>query len=288
MTSESPYPWWNPTKRYSFYTVILKSWSDTVNVGTETFLTAIQMAFSTNKWSFDMFLSVYKNYINASEYEICEITDGWTWGEFCEFIYTHYSKYVGTRETYQHYYIDIIQLNTVGRLFPVTSEMYHKVEDDEYTTGVEGLAIPLLVQAKLFMERMLKTGYIRETSEIKLIKRMLDKIIEVYITLYFLCINHSYSDNADEKEWFLALPDKIKLELTKKADFPKPLEELEWNELMTEDFNLVRWLDDIVGFPDVDDTGEEHHTLENISSEQTTRYANMVTNYAEGYGCLLS
>lgn len=288
MTNESLYPWFNPTKKYSFYVVVLKQWSDTLSVGTETLLTAIQMAFSTNRWSFDMFLSTYKNYIDVSDYNICEMTDGLTWGEFCEFIYTHYSKYVGQKDDYRNYCIDVIQVNTLGRLFPVTPEMYRKVEEDEYTSGVESLAIPLLIETRLFIIHMVSKGYIQETSEIKVIKCMLDKIFDIYITLYLRCINWDYSDNAESGEWFLSLPDAVKIELTRRANFPMPLETIEWNELMTEDFNLCRWLEDIVGYPDVEDTGEKHSTFGSTSSEQSNKYASMVTNYTAGWGLLTS
>lgn len=287
MSNGSPYPWFNPTKRYKFYAVILKSWSDTVGIGTETFLTAIQMAFTTNEWNFDKFLLTYKNYISISDYEIYRSVDEWTWEEFCEFMSDKYAKYIGRPDNheYQRYYIDMTMLNTIEQMLPVTSEMYAKVEEDEYTCGVESLAIPLFVQVKTFLSYMIQHGYIHKSEELSLILRMVNKAVDVYVTLYLICINHDYSDHADMGEWFTALPDRVKIDLTMKADFPRPIEELEWTEIMTEDFNLMRWLVDIVGFPEVDDPGEPHNMLPAIvTPERQTEYANMVSSYAQGYG----
>lgn len=285
------YPWIgeNQTKQYTFYMVVLKSWPDTLNVGTETFLTAIQFAFTTNKWGFDKFLQVYKNYIDISEYEIKELK-GYTWYDFCEFAHIHYSKFIGGKDTYQQYYIDITKLETIEQYLPVTGEMFSKVEEDEYTSSVESLAIPLLVEAKLWLDVMSKKGYVKDSIETRLIRRMLDKIVNIYITLYLRCINFEYSDHADMGEWFLSLPDDVKIKLTMQANFPKPIESIEWIDLLTEDFNLMMWLEDIVGYPNPVDTEEKHSTFSRVEVDPKRRndYANMITNYSNGWGYLTS
>lgn len=287
-TSDSLYPWLNKSRRYTFYAIILKSWSDTLALGTEVFLTAIQFAHTTSKWVFDKFLDAYKRYIDITEYDIHELK-GYTWDEFCTFIHDRYANLVG-RDEYESYYIGITKFETIEYSLPVTGDIYAKVESDEYTSSVESLATPLLVESKIFLDRMVGKGYVRETDEIKLIRHMMSKVVDVYITLYYLCINHEYSDHAESGEWFLTLPDSIKIDLTTKADFPRPIEELEWNEIMSEDFNLLMWLDQIVGYPDPVDTEEKHSTIArvDVGHKRKDAYANMVVNYASGWGYLTS
>lgn len=282
------YPWLNKGRRFTFYAIILKSWSDTLDLGTEVLLTAIQFAHTTSKWVFDKFLDAYKRYIDITEYDIHELK-GYTWDEFCTFIHDRYSNLVG-RDEYESYYISITKFETIECSLPVTGDIYAKVESDEYTSSVESLAAPLLVESKIFLDRMVKKGYVKETPEIKLIRHMMDKIVDVYLTLYFLCINHEYSNHEESGGWFLSLPDSIKINLTTKAEFPRPIEELDWCDIMTEDFNLLMWLEQIVGYPNPVDTGEKHSTVArvDVGHKRKEAYENMVVNYINGWGYLTS
>lgn len=287
-TNESPYPWLNKSQRYTIYAIILKTWSDTLALGTETFLTAIQFAHTTNKWVFDRFLDAYKGYIDITEYDIHELKD-YTWDEFCAFIHNRYTNLVG-RDGYESFYIGITKFENIDYWLPTTGDLYAKVESDEYTSSIESLAVPLLIESKLFLDKVVKDGYIRETPEVNLIRHMLGKIVDVYITLYYLCINHEYSDHAESGEWFLSLPDSVKIDLTTKAEFPRPIEEIDWCDIMTEDFNLLMWLSEIVGYPDVVDTEEKHSTIAkvDVGHKRKDAYANMVVNYTSGWGYLTS
>lgn len=226
-------PWVDGVEIKTFYVLVIDERPD--NYIMSEFLDLINYSYTTNEWKFNSFLRFLKPVVDnpGVEWHIKTYNDC-TWERFKE-----YMKEVARVDIVENHSIENADVEWLDLHFFTNGVIETDIENirDEYDFVTEE-CFHYLFGTRYF----LKNHYPGEKPRAILdVIAVLDRLCNVYIPLMMLTERKSGDAN-----WFNKLPDKFKIMMTKLADFPTPLEELEYYDLDALDYStwiyLVQWL----------------------------------------------
>jgi hypothetical protein len=219
-TSNIPWVGENASKKYVFYTLCINDYGR-LEDSYSSLCDSLQYAYSNNRWIFNQFIKFWGIYLENMEYDIME-SPPLTNDEYIEYMQRECNHKVNC--SLEFIWMD--QLNTVDSIvIYVTGQMEEdaNVANSESGDLMDCVFLDFIMGTKEFLKRF--EDYLIDNEDLKVINKLIYKLSNVYVPLYVLLTNSC--DFMDFPEnWFLKLPDYLKMYFTKEADFPAPIETL--------------------------------------------------------------
>lgn len=203
---------------------------------------ALDGAYCNNDWLFRGFVEFYRKYLDEVHFHVERVTN-LTYEQFEEF---HKRRFrYSTVPDWLIYQITIPWLDSTIYLNEEIATSFYEV-DGEWDLFVESF-IPILYGGwKLITEY--SEYFNMNTEEFKSIKQLLDKICKIYLPIYILITEYDFTEYG-EKNWFLKLPDEVKMSMTKEANFANPIEDLEYTDIEELGYLIFYYLIACCGYP---------------------------------------
>lgn len=218
--------------------------------------------YSTCEWKLRRFVDFYRLIYSITGYEIQSYKAD-TFYEFDNYVLHSYRIKIDKDD-------DEVECETMpndmGVLYSTGSirELYHNWKIDNYS---DWFGFPTIIETA-FISSMLEgidimTKYLKPDSDIyEPIKRMLTRTSGIYAIIFIL------ASTRNEEMWFDELSDYMKIDLTKRANFPKLLEELYYWDLISSEYAFYYWLRIECGIFEL--TEKEEQDLKNLREETLT------------------
>ena len=222
--SEYPFYVENRNKRYTFYGVLVTDFEDIEEIWDGEIAERLY-GYTNNEWEFNGYLKFYSNYFNRCKYIIFEYED-LTHDEFIKIVYEDHGVKFDTGD-----YIDMDIIKLTGDVIFNNSGLYEIMS--EYcpeSNEIERTFIPSIMKA---YELFNKCNYFKESFDI--VNKLLFRLANIYVpcvilSSYIPCDLEEYKDK------------DMLMYLTKIADFPMPIEEYEYYELISSAYEFKYFL----------------------------------------------
>lgn len=208
---------------------------DNTPYGTYSFLIdSLDWAFCDNKWVFRQFLKFYDCILDAVSYHVEEFRNV-TWDEFEDAVKSKHTHLVNLEMFIYYSECDLPNgyycfNETLMNDFHADTAEYDVINEDYRYDWFELLEI-------------VNSGWLVESPMVRDIRKFITKFCKCYALSHAL-MEHWYEicDDFDlpQNEWFSHLPDYAKVSLTKEANFPMLLGDIDEAELV--DNNYLFWL----------------------------------------------
>lgn len=228
----------NKNKKYTFYVLIILELEEDSSVSTQELANALT-GYSTNEWIFNKYMEYYNDIIIHCKY-ITTVLENMTYGKFITTVRSEFNVKMSDAECITRFDIPLID----GELYMNTGleEHYRDYECD--FNDFEHKFMPSF----FMMHELLSSGYIN-IDNTQIVCKMIEKILSVYIVL--IKRMDIYGDDGDGW-WFKSMPSDVKINITKKADFPQPIEQINYYDLVSNEYQMwyyINMITDYIGGP---------------------------------------
>lgn len=221
MYDDYPFAEVNKNVRYTFYIIIALDSDESISE---------LIGYSTNEWVFRKYVEYYSNILK--DYScITTVFENSTFTEFVSKVYSEFDVKIDHAEFIERFDIPLID----GELF-MTSNMYDKF-NDYYSdfNDFEYKTLPALFEMYEMLLNYFHCNDIIVADEVSSISELVTRIISIYVVLIKRI--DIVGDDA-VGSWFLSIPSDTKIAITKEANFPMPIEQLGYYELVNEDYQI--------------------------------------------------
>ena len=201
--------------------------NDSTPYGSYTFLTdSLDWAFCDNKWVFRQFLKFYDCILDAVSYHVEEFRNV-TWDEFEDAVKSKHTHLVNLEMFIYYSECDLPNgyycfNESLMNDFHADTAEYDVINEDYRYDWFELLEI-------------VNSGWLVESPMVRDIRKFITKFCKCYALIHAL-MEHWYEicDDFDlpQNEWFSHLPDHAKVSLTKEANFPMLMDDLDEAEFV--------------------------------------------------------
>ena len=201
-------------ERTTFYMLFIDDFN---NVGS-TIADSLDWAFCENEWRFIQFLKFFDCVISQMRYHT-DVFQNCNWYEFEEQVRVKYGYKLN-----EDRYINSGDLPLLGTTIYFNDDMSN---DFRASLGEFDVVDEDFIYDLVTMHKLLELPYFKDTEEFRTIRKLINRVCNCYIVIYKL-MDTWYDNDRDYgiEFWFTFLPDDFKIELTKAANFPAPLEEM--------------------------------------------------------------
>lgn len=219
----------NLKKRFTFYLLyVTDDHDDDDNIGTEdSRILANLTAYTTNEWVLSQYIKFYRNLLSKVEYKVFTY-------EYC----THDEFGVKIKRDLNLDIEGIFIESDEVQLTHTTFYMNENLLESGYSMTsdfdeVFNTYLPAFVMAK----QLIQFKYFKESESLEIIRDFLYRICSAYVPMVYLS---TYAD--DLGVGFPGLEDGAKIGLTKVFNFPRPLEDIEYYEIISSGYEYLTYL----------------------------------------------
>lgn len=241
---DAPYLDKNKDRFYDFYVIKIISFDeDNANFGTQEIIQRLT-GYAINQWIFNSYLRYYHEAISYSKTVVSEY---------------HHIRYNDFRDIVKHdlnlsieqdHFIDMESVDLINETVFFNGNIVDMLEDyDIDFNELDEIFIPSFYALYLLITLTDYKKYF--TADLSLIRKMIERICKVYIPVEKLLEYGGY----EGEEWFLGLPDNVKVNITKEADFPKPMEQLSYFDIISYPYRLYHYLVESCSFSNSPEDG---------------------------------
>ena len=226
----------NEDVRYTFYVIMIVSYDeDNATFGTQELVSKLT-GYAINEWIFHSYLIYYNKVLRYAKVNMTKY-ENITYDKFLEEL----KKDFGI-EMNDDNYIDMATIELIGEtvfyngLLAESMREYHADFND-----IDDVFFPAIFQMYDLINGTYRDYF---TEEFRSVKRLLDKVCNIYIPIAKLIDSADYCEGT----WFLTLPDNVKINMTKLANFSKPIESIGWYDIVEVGYQLYYYINNICDY----------------------------------------
>lgn len=224
------------SERGNFFMLFIDDFRDVYSYGASSPISDdLDWTFCDNEWIFHQFMKAYDTSLQYMVYHT-ETFHNRTWEEFKQDVISLHGSPPNLEKYVTSYDVEV--LDVIGY---TTEEIYEEYQNDAAGYDV----IDEQYKYDWFeLLHLLNSGYFIDTPDVKIARKCVTRICRCYALIRELM--YAWYNVADDRdlpmeEWFPHLPDYAKVELTKEADFPYLLDELEEGGLINLEYLHWHW-----------------------------------------------
>ena len=234
--SVSPYLKINENIKYDFYCIIIKDYDeDNATIGTQELISKLT-GYSINEYVFRAYLKYYERSLEFATFVTVKY-DNMVYNEFKDKVKKDFGLVI-----VDDHYIDMDIADIFGNVILynglLETSMYEYKAD---YNDMDDLFIPAIFQGYELLSNTYKSYF---TDEFSIVKKLIDRVCKLYIPIIGLL---EYGELEGE-DWFLDLPDYVKMNITKEANFPKPIETIDWFDIISLPYQLYYFINNICDY----------------------------------------
>lgn len=239
----SPYLEANKNVKYTFYCLIITAYDeDNATCGTQELVSKLT-GYAVNEWVFRSYLRYYRQSLKYAT-TIMITYDDMIYREFQDRINTDFNVVMNDDNFIDMDSIDLINETIFFNGLLNESMMDYHADFDDMTD----VFIPALFQG---YELLCLGNRKYFTDKFSVVQKLLERVCKLYIPIIKLLEDGGY----EGEEWFLSLPDYAKLNITKEANFSRPLEELGWYDIVCSSYQLYHYVNTICDYTGAPEDG---------------------------------